>query len=98
MADVVIWGILRGNRIAHANIKRINSNITRWFRFIEATNTWMSHVTLEMNTIALHKRAIASAEEGSYDIGLGHAEGGSITRFPPEPSYNVSMVCLRDSR
>lgn len=92
VADIAIWGTLRGNKIAHANLKRSNSNITRWFRFIEERNAWMSSVIFEMNAIASHKRAIASAEGGSYDIGINHAEGGSVTRFPPEPSYDKSMV------
>ena len=92
VADVAIWGTLRGNKIAHAHLKRSNSNVSRWFRFIEETNAWMPPVFLEIYTVASHQRALASAEGGSYDIGLHHAEGGSVTRFPPEPSYDASMT------
>lgn len=91
-ADLVIWSRLRGNKIAYASLKRGNSNITRWFNFVEATNPWLSEAVQELNDVALHKRAVASAEGGSYDIGIDFGKHGCTTRFPPEPSYDVPKM------
>ncbi|KAL8958835.1 MAG: hypothetical protein Q9183_005760, partial [Haloplaca sp. 2 TL-2023] len=38
-ADLVVWGAIRGNKVAYAAIKKgAMVNVTRWFKFIEETN------------------------------------------------------------
>jgi len=86
VADIIVWGALRGNKVAYSMIKRNKNNISRWFNFVNSTNPWMATAVADLNATALQKRAVASAEGGSYDIGLSHVEGGVVTRFPPEPS------------
>jgi glutamyl-tRNA synthetase len=84
LADFVLWGTIRGNKVLLPNVKRRGGNIFRWFSFIEAANPWMDQVLLNLNESARLKRAALSAAGGSYEIGL---DGDNIvTRFPPEPS------------
>ena len=53
---------------------------------MESTNRWIATALADFNAIAYQKRSLASAEGGSYEIGLSPAKGGVVTRFPPEPS------------
>ena len=85
-ADVFVWGTLRGNKIAYAKVKKANNNIQRWFNYINDTNPWLAAAVTELNSISIQKKAVASSQGGSYDIGLSKVEGGVVTRFPPEPS------------
>ncbi|EEP82642.1 glutamyl-tRNA synthetase [Uncinocarpus reesii 1704] len=86
LADIVIWGALRGNKVAIPNIKRNAKNIARWSSFIEASYPWVSNGPAELQASAQKKRAAASAAGASYNIGLPNTENGVVTRFPPEPS------------
>ena len=85
-ADTFIWGALRGNKVAHSMIKRSKNNISRWFNFVETSNRWIGTALADLNAIRHQKRSLASADGGSYDIGLSPVKGEVVTRFPPEPS------------
>ena len=84
--DLIVWGALRGNKIAVSALQRSKNNIKRWFEYIEATNPFASRAISDLEALAKHRRAAASAAGRSYDIGLENTENGVVTRFPPEPS------------
>ena len=87
MADLVIWGALRGNRVAiNAIRKGTYVNVTRWFKYIEEICPWTAGLMEELNTQAREKKASKSKEGGSYEIALKDTDKGVVTRFPPEPS------------
>ena len=86
-ADVAVWGAIRGNKIATATIKKgAIVNVTRWYKFIDESNPWVSAAIQSANAQAQSKKTAKSAEGGSYGIGLPDTEKGVVTRFPPEPS------------
>ncbi|KAL1955191.1 hypothetical protein VTO42DRAFT_8956 [Malbranchea cinnamomea] len=86
LADIVVWGILRGNRVAIAGIRKSSNNVSRWFTYIEEAYPWVNEGVAELNASAQRKKAAASAAGGSYNIGLQNTDKGVVTRFPPEPS------------
>lgn len=87
VADLVIWGVLKGNRVAASAIQRgTYVNITRWFKYIEEMCPWTVGVMEELNAQAKQKRATKSKEGASYEIALKDTDKGVVTRFPPEPS------------
>ena len=99
IADLAIWGAIRGNKIANAAIKKgAMLNVTRWFRYIEDNNPWVAEAVQAINAQAQEQKAAKSKEGGSYDIALLDTEKGVVTRFPPEPSYAPTSlrqnVCL----
>ena len=86
-ADLAVWGSIRGNKVAHAAIKKGSMiNVSRWFKFVEETNPWIAIVIQSLNAQAQEKKAAKSREGASYDIALPGTEKGVVTRFPPEPS------------
>ncbi|PGH18136.1 glutamate-tRNA ligase [Helicocarpus griseus UAMH5409] len=86
LADLAVWGTLRGNRIAVSTIRKAASNTSRWFAFIEASYPWVNIAVTELSANAVKRKAAASAAGASYNIGLQNTENGVVTRFPPEPS------------
>ena len=93
VADLAIWGAIRGNKIANAAIKKgAMLNVSRWFKFIEETNPWISEAVQALNAHAQEKKAAKSKEGGSFEIALPDTGKGVITRFPPEPSYVTLWV------
>lgn len=86
LADLVVWGTIRGNRVALPNVRKSGNNVSRWFAYIETVYPWIGDGAVELQANTLKKKAAASAAGGSYDIGLPNTEGGVLTRFPPEPS------------
>ncbi|KAI9839185.1 MAG: hypothetical protein M1819_003178 [Sarea resinae] len=86
LADLAAWGVIRGNKVLMATIRKKTGNVRRWFELIEATNPWISEVVNDLNAPAQRRRAADSATGASYNIGLENLENGIVTRFPPEPS------------
>ncbi len=87
IADIAVWGAIRGNKIAYAAVKKGSMlNVSRWFKFIDETNYWMASALQAMNAEAQEKKAAKSKEGGSFDVALPDTEKGVVTRFPPEPS------------
>ena len=88
VADLAIWGALRGNKVCNAAIKKgAMVNVSRWFKYIEDGNPWIADAMHALNAQAQEKRTAKSKEGGSFDIALPDTERGVVTRFPPEPSY-----------
>lgn len=86
VADLLVWGAIRGNKVAAAALKKGLNNVNRWFTLIEAAYPWISKGHAEFNASHQKKKAAASSAGGNYNIGLQHTEKGVVTRFPPEPS------------
>lgn len=87
VADLCVWGVIRGNKIAYAAIKKGNlMNVSRWFRYIDETNPWIATALHSLNAQAQEQRSAKSKEGASYDIALPDTAKGVVTRFPPEPS------------
>lgn len=85
-ADLSVWGAIRGNKIGYAAIKKGTMlNVSRWFKFIDETNPWITTALQSLNAQALEKKS-AKSKGASYDIALLDTEKGVVTRFPPEPS------------
>jgi len=92
VADLTVWGALRGNKVAYAAIKKgAMLNVSRWFMYIEETNAWITDAVHALNAHAQEKKSAMSKAGGSYDIALPDTEKGVVTRFPPEPSYVVPV-------
>ncbi|KAL9598662.1 MAG: hypothetical protein Q9219_004331 [cf. Caloplaca sp. 3 TL-2023] len=87
-ADIVVWGALRGNKVAYAAIKKgVAPNVSRWFNFVEETNTWVASAVQSLNAHAQERKLAKSKEGANYNIALPDTDKGVVTRFPPEPSY-----------
>ncbi|EFR02332.1 glutamyl-tRNA synthetase [Nannizzia gypsea CBS 118893] len=84
LADIIVWGTIRGNKVSISTIKKRAGNILRWFSHIEAENPWINQIVLDLEASVRKKRAAGSAAGASYEIGL--STENIVTRFPPEPS------------
>ena len=87
VADLVVWGAIRGNKFATGAVKKGSMlNLTRWYKFIEETISWIQSTIQSLNAYSQEKKMAKSKEGASYDIALPNTEKGVVTRFPPEPS------------
>lgn len=87
VADLAVWGAIRGNKIGQPAVKKGNLiNVARWFKHIEGSNPWIATAIHLMNAAAAERKAAKSKEGASYDIALLDTDKGVVTRFPPEPS------------
>ncbi|KAK2765452.1 hypothetical protein FQN54_008305 [Arachnomyces sp. PD_36] len=84
LADIAVWGSVRGNKVLMSAIKKKSVNVSRWFSLVEQLNPWVNQTVLDLTAHARQKKRVDSAAGGSYDIGLDME--GIVTRFPPEPS------------
>lgn len=87
IADLAVWGAIRGNKVAYAAVKKgAMLNVSRWFKFVDETNPWTVAAIHSANAQAQAKKSSKSSEGASYDIALPDTDKGVVTRFPPEPS------------
>lgn len=96
LADVAVWGVLRGNALMGSIIKNeVYINVSRWYNFIGSDEKFELAVDMVSKSInELKKSAKASSSKGkkethkaNFEINLPDAEEGKVvTRFPPEPS------------
>ncbi|KAE8372205.1 hypothetical protein BDV26DRAFT_302124 [Aspergillus bertholletiae] len=70
VADVALWGVLRGNRVIVG------------LRRSKTTNPWLSEAVMAFNSRKQPKKTTGA----NYNIGLKNTENGIVCRFPPEPS------------
>ncbi|KAL4927101.1 ribosomal protein L25/Gln-tRNA synthetase [Aspergillus undulatus] len=85
LADVVIWGMLRGDRVI-VGLRRNNQNADRCFNFIEARYSWLpeavaSFVQNKPNGVN-YNFGLKNTENGIY----GDRRGVLICRFADAPS------------
>lgn len=85
IADISVWGALRGSNAAYLNIKKGHHvNLARWFRHIESNNRVSKAVDTLRDELSAKKKV--KSQGSNYEIGLLDTEKGVVTRFPPEPS------------
>ncbi|RPB20071.1 glutamyl-tRNA synthetase [Terfezia boudieri ATCC MYA-4762] len=85
IADISVWGALRGSNAAYLNIKKGHHvNLARWFRYIEANNRVSKGVDTLREELSAKKKV--KSQGSNYEIGLLDTDKGVVTRFPPEPS------------
>jgi glutamyl-tRNA synthetase len=93
--DTIIWIALRSNRITNAFIKRgMLANLYRWFTFIENTHPEIQTEIKVQDDAVRAKKAAASKAGASYNLALQDVGKGVVTRFPPEPSYELFLFIL----
>lgn len=87
VADLAVWGTLRGNRAAYGYIKKNHLlDLGRWFHFIEEASPWITEAVDTLAVQVKEGKAVKAREGASYEIALPDTDKGVVTRFPPEPS------------
>ncbi|KAL4799888.1 hypothetical protein BDV19DRAFT_399541 [Aspergillus venezuelensis] len=85
LADIAIWGALRGNRVI-VGLRRKSQNINRWFSFIESAYPWLPEAVAAFQVQARQNKAAAKPKGANYNIDLENTRNGIVCRFLPEPS------------
>lgn len=82
--ETKIWQTLRANKVAIGPIrKNALPNLTRWFTFIEQSQPEIQEATKA-------DAAVKAAKGGAnYNLALQDTDKGVVTRFLPEPSYDI---------
>ncbi|KAF8469113.1 tRNA synthetases class I, catalytic domain-containing protein [Kalaharituber pfeilii] len=85
IADITVWGALRGSNAAYLNIKKGHYvNLARWFRHVEANQRVSKAVDTLREELSAKKKV--KSQGSNFEIGLLDTDKGIVTRFPPEPS------------
>ena len=88
LADLAVWGALRGNPIFSKQVKSgapLGEFLTRWYNHISS----LEYVQVALEELEKARQDVnkSKKDQGSFDIGLKDAVPGQVvTRFPPEPS------------
>lgn len=85
LADVVVWGIIRGNRRAAAGISAW-ININRWLTFIETSNPWIKDAMPDLHPKKSRRKPAAHGSTSMASVASRGTSGPVVMRFPPEPS------------
>lgn len=91
VADIAVWGFLRGNSVVGAAIKSgTYINISRWYHFLEHDSRLGKTIETMVSSLNETRKKASSGKKNhkaNFDIGLQDAKDGQVvTRFPPEPS------------
>ncbi|KAJ2733686.1 glutamate--tRNA ligase [Coemansia sp. BCRC 34962] len=89
MADVAVWGALRGSAIFQRNLKTkrdmLGAHLVRWYQHVDSLP--FARRLAEGLAVANKQVNRGAKDQGSFDLGLTGVEYGKVvTRFPPEPS------------
>jgi glutamyl-tRNA synthetase len=89
-ADFAVFGALKANAIFNKQLKNgkiDNTHLIRWYDHMNSLDA----VKMALNAVESAKDAVKDrSDKGSMAIPLDGAEMGKVvTRFPPEPSFNV---------
>lgn len=88
--DTKIWVAIRTNKPANAFLKKgALVNLTRWFTYVEQTHPEIQAEIKAKDDTEKARKAALSKAGASYNMALQETEKGVVTRFPPEPSYEL---------
>ena len=93
--DVIVWGTLRNNRVAHSIIKQgIRVNVSRWFNFIEETNPWTSvtvHTHMNAADASGKGKGGSSKKDVDGDGGKQKQKGGAGGSGEGDANYDIGL-------
>lgn len=91
--DQTLWSVVRKNKVAMGVVRRSKfANVTRWFTYLESEHADTQLALAAQGNDYRTKPDKESQLGGRYNIQLQDTENGVVTRFPPEPSYEIPMI------